>query len=49
VSVPVEHCWCFEAKIDPVLLDGLADAERDARCLCPRCAQAMALAGDHND
>ncbi len=40
---PVEQCWCFTAAIDPALLPPLPQDPLEQACLCPRCAQDLAL------
>ncbi|GLZ87898.1 hypothetical protein Pres01_39490 [Metapseudomonas resinovorans] len=36
-----EACWCFEAKIDPAVLEKIPPQDIDRTCLCPRCARAL--------
>ena len=38
-----QPCWCFTACIDPAVIEALPPALRNQACLCPRCAQAIAL------
>lgn len=36
-----QACWCYAVTIDPAVLEALPAALRNARCLCPRCAQVL--------
>jgi len=40
-AAAVQHCWCFEAKVDPQVLAELPAEQRNLSCLCPRCAQGL--------
>ncbi|WP_439859366.1 cysteine-rich CWC family protein [Pseudomonas sp. MBLB4136] len=40
-SMPVSHCWCFDATIEREVLERLPQAQRNRACLCPRCARGL--------
>jgi predicted Fe-S protein YdhL (DUF1289 family) len=31
-------CWCFHERVDPSIVELLAEQGIDDRCLCPKCA-----------
>ncbi|MGE8294755.1 MAG: cysteine-rich CWC family protein [Pseudomonas sp.] len=39
-----EPCWCFDAQIDPTVLQRLTPEQRNQACLCPACAAAVQTA-----